>query len=356
MKNFIFLIKKPLVLFLFLTPLFLLAQTTHTVNNNPDVSTDFTDLQSAINAASAGDILYVQHSPTSYGNVTLNKDLTIVGRSHSDAGYTTSIGTMSISNGASNATVTGCDINSLNQTGSASTIDGLSFFDNDINSFGLGSTHTFTNLNLQGNVFRSTFTLSQNSSNVTITNNLFFSGSISFYMVDTLFFSYNVMGNTGNMSINNYATTNSQLNISNCIFVLNANGDRTVTLNRNGTNTIQVDDCVTYNYNNTYMYNFETDTYITINANVQENTNPLFTNVTPATPASIAGTQSNYDPLNDDLTLQGGSPVNNDGLYQGYNFINLGIPTGYPSIKILSHDPTIAKNGNLSVTIEAKTN
>ncbi len=355
MKKITNISKKALILFCLLSPIALLAQTTHTVNNNPNVSTDFTDIQAAINAAVVGDIIYVQHSPTSYGNITLNKEVTIIGRSHADTGYVTDIGTLSVAPGASNATIKGCNINSVNQTGTAATITGLSFLDNDINSFSVGNTHTFNTFLLQGNVFRSTFYLYANSSNVTITNNLFFSSQINFYMVDTLFFSYNIMGYNNNGSINNYSPTNSQLNISNCIFVLNSNGARILSMNRTGTNTVQVDDCVTYNYNLAGTYTFETDTYITINANVQENTDPLFTNVSGTSP-SIGSTASNYDPLNDDLTLQGGSPVNNDGIYEAYNFINLGIPTGYPSIKILSHDPTIAKNGNLSVTIEAKTN
>ena len=57
------------------------------VNNNvtsPSVSTDFNNLQSAISSGlvSAGDTLYVEGSATSYGNIDVNKPLTIIG-----AGY-----------------------------------------------------------------------------------------------------------------------------------------------------------------------------------------------------------------------------------------------------------------------------
>ena len=72
--------------------------------------------------------------------------------------------------------------------------------------------------------------------------------------------------------------------------------------------------------------------------------------------ASIAGTQANFDPVIDDLTLQGTSTITDAGLYEGYNFINSGTPIGYPSLKVTNYSPTVPKNGNLSVTIEAQTN
>ncbi|MDU8885973.1 hypothetical protein RXV94_07360 [Yeosuana sp. MJ-SS3] len=361
MKNFMSFSKRALIFSSLLFSVALIsAQTTWTVNNNPNVSADFTDLQAAINDVSVmnGDILYVQHSPTSYGgNIDLSKSLTIIGRSHADVGYTTTIGTLRVTGGADGSTVKGCRINSISAVGSGSTIDGLSFYDNSIGSFDLNNNHDFTNTTIKGNIFTNNLTIRSVMSNVTITNNIFLGGSNTFYEVDTVFYSYNVIGFNGNFTLSNYDTDNSQqLNISNCIFVSNSAADRTIILNANNTNIVQVDNCVTYNYGSG-SHVFETDTYITINGNVQENTNPNFTSVDTGNSQSIAGTGSNYDPLNDDLTLQDGAGLfGSEGLYEGYNFINLGLPTGYPSVKILSHDPTIAKNGNLSVTIEAKTN
>ena len=73
------------------------AQTT--VNNNPGASADFTSLQAAINAATAGDVIYVQHSPTTYGNIIINKGVIIIGRSSRDNGYKTTVGNLYLSNG-----------------------------------------------------------------------------------------------------------------------------------------------------------------------------------------------------------------------------------------------------------------
>ena len=358
MKNFISSSKRPLIFCILLFSVtFIFSQTTWTVNNNPNVSTDFADLQSAIDAASNGDILYVQHSPTSYGNIELYKELTIIGRSHADVGYTTTINDIDINGGADNSVIKGCRINSVSWAGSGSTIDNVSFNDNSIGSFDLNNTHNYTNFSIKGNVITGGVTIRSTMSDVFITNNIILGSAITFYEVDTVFFSYNIIGYNSNFTFSNYDTDESQqLNISNCIFVANNSGLRTVFLNAINTNTVQVDNCISYNYGSG-SHVFETDTYITINGNVQENTNPNFTSVNSGSSASIAGTGNNYDPLNDDLTLQDGAGLfGSEGLYEGYNFINLGLPTGYPSVKILSHDPTIAKNGNLSVTIEAKTN
>lgn len=52
------------------------------VNNNPDVVADFTTLQAAHDGANAGDTLHIEGSPNSYGGLSLNKKLIILG-----AGY-----------------------------------------------------------------------------------------------------------------------------------------------------------------------------------------------------------------------------------------------------------------------------
>lgn len=50
-----------------------------TVNNNNPTPGQYSDLQTAINAANIGDTLLIHRSPTSYGNVVLTKRLTLIG-------------------------------------------------------------------------------------------------------------------------------------------------------------------------------------------------------------------------------------------------------------------------------------
>ncbi|HRO75153.1 MAG TPA: hypothetical protein PLP27_03265 [Crocinitomicaceae bacterium] len=50
-----------------------------TVNNNNPSPGQYSDLQVAIDAANAGDTLLIHRSPTSYGNATITKQLTLIG-------------------------------------------------------------------------------------------------------------------------------------------------------------------------------------------------------------------------------------------------------------------------------------
>ena len=328
------------------------AQTT--VNNNPNTSADFTDLQTAIDAATNGDIIYVQQSPTSYGAITINKGLTIVGRSHSDSGYKSEVGIITFADGASNTTLKGLKTSSVTESNLGATITDLKFFDNEIANFSLGNADTFNNVLIQGNILRGSLYMYANTSNVLINNNVIFAGGIYLYNTATLLFSNNVLALYYGVNIGNSST--GLLNIDNCIFIGNYGVNNSLVTLTPGSGTIQVNNCITYNYGSG-TYDFSTGTGITINANNQENTDPLFTSVDPASTTSIAAAfMSVFDGANDDLTLQAGSPVNDDGLFQGYTFKNFGTPTGIPSIKVDSYSSTVPKNSNLTVTITAKTN
>jgi hypothetical protein len=56
-----------------------ISATVWRVNNVSSIDADFNSLSSAISAASAGDTLHVEGSPNSYGSVTVNKPLTLIG-------------------------------------------------------------------------------------------------------------------------------------------------------------------------------------------------------------------------------------------------------------------------------------
>ena len=352
MKTFTTAIKKALFICFVLATSFLFAQTTYIVNNNAGTSADFTDLQAAIDTAVDGDIIHVQQSSTSYGTINLNKSLTLIGRSHSDASYKTELSTINFAEGASNSIVKGFNITSgiFDAYLSSNIISDVVIQDCWIQQVSLGSSETYNNLLVQGNVFQSSVTIGANTSNVLIVNNIINASSLSFSMVDTLLFANNVFGYYLGIYISN--STPDLMNISNCIFTADYPSDLTVSLS-SSQGTFQITNCLTYNYDATANYNFATDTNITV-SNSQENIDPLFTN-RDGTSGSIA-TSGTFNPSLDDLTLQAGSPFGDDGLYEGYIFKPLGTPTGLPSLKIDSYDPTVPKNSDLTVTITAKTN
>ena len=80
-KNYI--IMKTLVLFLLtIFSISVSGQTVWVADNNfnaPTGSNVFSTIQAAVNAAAPGDIIQVQPSPTTYGNVSINKQLTLMG-------------------------------------------------------------------------------------------------------------------------------------------------------------------------------------------------------------------------------------------------------------------------------------
>ncbi|APY09143.1 hypothetical protein BWZ20_12890 [Winogradskyella sp. J14-2] len=340
-------------LLLFATKLF--AQTTHIVNNNAGTAADFTGLQAAIDAATDGDIIHVQQSSTSYGNITLDKELTIIGRSHSDASYVSEIGTLDLVEGCSNSTIKGLKIQTVtdpfDNSGTFPLIENIVLQDNRITSFlGLGQYRTLNNFLIQGNIIEGSISITSTTSNILLTNNVINSSSLSFSMVDTLLISNNIFSYFFGVSISN--NTPDLMNISNCIFVSDYFQSGTVSLS-SSSGTFQITNCLTYNYDATANYNFATGSNITV-SNSQENIDPLFTNRDGA--SGSIGTSGTFNSSLDDLTLQAGSPFGDDGLYEGYNFKPLGTPTGLPSLKIDSYDPTVPKNSDLTVTITAKTN
>ena len=344
------LLKQLLFCFLFSASTLLYAQTTHIVNNNVGTEADFTDLQAAIDAAANGDIIHVQQSSTSYGDITLDKELTIIGRSHSDASYSSQVGTINLVEGCSNSTLKGLRTVNITEpfvSGATHVIENLVLQDNSISQItNLGLYGTFNNMLIQGNIIDSSISIATKTSNVLITNNLINASSISLGMVDTLLFTNNVLSYFFGVSITN--NTSDLLNVSNCIFILeNGSIDATVNLS-SGSGSIQATNCITYNYNSTRNYTFATGSNITLTNN-QENIDPLFID------RATLGDGS-FSPELYNLNLQGSSTVVDNGLYENYSFKPLGTPTGLPSIKIDTYSPTVPKNSDLTVTISAQTN
>jgi hypothetical protein len=92
--------------------------------NNTGVSSPFTNLQTAINASSNGDIIIVEHSDISYGNAIVDRNVTIYGPGYYlQENWATdstqwdfrpaTIGNLTIQNSGSGATIQGVTIGSL---------------------------------------------------------------------------------------------------------------------------------------------------------------------------------------------------------------------------------------------------
>jgi hypothetical protein len=147
-----------------------------TVSNRPGYPAQYTTFATAHTAASPGDTLYFTPSPNTYGSVSIAKGITIIGGGYAAGEHAATFGTITIANGASNASVIGvlasainlsastglsnitierCRVPSITKTSSASyTVDGLVIRQNALQTVSLGSTNaTATNVVITNNVF-----------------------------------------------------------------------------------------------------------------------------------------------------------------------------------------------------------
>ena len=317
------------------------GQNTITVDNSEGSSAQFSDLQSAIFSAEAGDTLYIHASETDYGNVTMNKALTLIGFAHSDVDKRSAVSGIALDQNTSGSTFNGLLTNIL-QIGDAEDITLLNDITvencriDDIQFRGPG----VDNLIIRGNIVRvigtiSNFAILNNFTNTIITNNII-TGVISVRNHQSVIIKNNLFLNS--FASNTEATTGT-LTVQNCIFY--TTGTSIGSFNVTG-----------LNYENCLVYSPRRDYDNLEGTNNIDNIDPLFVNdiENPTT----------FDPLTDDFNLQEGSLAigagvsgENIGLYDdsGFTFNNFGYTVGLPRVKITAMTSTVAPGNNLNVTI-----
>lgn len=334
------------------------AQTTWTVDNTPNSGAQFSDVQSAINAASDGDTIYIQHSITPYSGtngapIIVDKQLTMVGRSYLDNGYTTTTSQLVLTNGSSGTVIKGFYISSgldtqFDPSISNAVISNILVQDCRLGSIRLGSNnsqiaHTVTNVTIQGN-FAGGITLGQYANNITVRNNVV--DALSVNNASTLLFTNNIFYfNSSSTNIIN--GNNTVINITNTIFLGQNN---TGQLNIAG--NYQVNNCLIFNPNSP-----SATTSIFMNGspiNNQQNNifsqDPLFTNLVGGTNRFL----SDYTLLNGSPAIGAGLNGENIGFEAGFIFKRLGNPKGIPEVKITNYQSIAPQNGTVTFDIEAR--
>ncbi|MCE3295728.1 MAG: hypothetical protein K0R65_1442 [Crocinitomicaceae bacterium] len=195
--------KKIVLSILAVAGLSLAAQATvRTVSNNTIAAGQYTTVQAAVDASAAGDTVYVHGSATTYGDVTLNKRIVLIGAGHRVEGtqynLPTTLGNVYLSQGNSTTLPAGSTIKGINITsyftgqGGALPVNnillercyvgGLSFCGNGWiirnNFLGFAGINNFSNVILSNNVVQSYITTSDKPS-VVISNNVFLRSYIS---------------------------------------------------------------------------------------------------------------------------------------------------------------------------------
>ena len=387
-------------IFMFLTIGSAKAQNTFIADNNFNAPTGtkvFSTIQAAVNAASPGDIIQVQPSPTTYGNVSINiSNLTLMGIGFNvdkDIPLTSNMGDIILTNASDNGTdadgtiikglnfryllpgtntgttyllenilVHNCQFQYIyNDGGGYSPIDGFEVRDcyitSSVGGYGIYIERIATNTIIRNNLLlRGIAFLSATAGSNTITNNILYDGIyVNAGSVNTKILNNNFIGATGTESA--FTTELQNCDVSNNIFYgstpsIATGGGSISTLFQNNT------------FSNNLVYSTGDDTMppsgggggnIDGGGNVAGN--PDFINVSLLNTWSTA-----YD-----FTLNGGSPAENMGLdgsdigitgglnpWMDTNFVLN--TTSVPVIQILNTSTILNQNVDLPIRVKAYSN
>jgi len=314
------------------------AQTVITVDNSTGSNANFSDLQTAISNATAGDIIYVHPSETNYGNIEVDKPLTLIGFSHSSADKQTLITDLTLTSNASNVKVSGFRVTDDLFVNSGTPISNLILENNYFSSSMVISNGGVDNLVVRGNIINtmgSSGSTGSSFSNALITNNIFY-GNLTVRLHESVTIKNNIFLTS---EVFNYRDDTGNVTVQNSIFIGRTNG----TANANN-------DGVTFE--NSLIYNQSTgNADALVGTGNIVNVDPLFVEDNDNT---------TYEALIDDYNLQTGSQAigagvngENLGIFDGGGFLfdNLGFTDGIPTVNIQAISTSVAPGQNLNVII-----
>ncbi len=323
------------------------AQTVHTVDNRSQSGAQFTEVQTAIDAATAGDIIQIHPSATNYGSVIINKTLNMVGLGHDpithNQGLTASLSNITFTGTATNSEIRGLTINSIVRSGTINNLDNIHIIQNKISAISVPLSNSLGDgWIVEGNYITNTSTgISTTADGWLIKNNFMLGGVASLNVTNLV--TNNIFFSTSNSATDIYFSNCTSTIISNNIFVTNGNMTE-----------FGISSSTNLDFRNNLTYSYVGNTIVDLpGANNLDNTNPMFTTVP---------TTTENDFYNNDYHLTGGSPGNN----YGTDGTNIGIfgnnflfdPQGRPDlmpypISISINNNVVAPGQNLSVDFTA---
>jgi hypothetical protein len=317
------------------------AQNIITVDNTPGAQANYDNLQTAISQAADGDIIYIHPSETNYGNINVDKPLTLIGYGHSDPLKKSMVTDINLENLASNTKISGLFVDDDILVKTTNTLQNV-IIENclvesviDIDDGGIND------LIIRGNVIfqlGSTVSSSNNYTNALITNNILLNRFIVKNHQSTTF-KNNIFLNPTVQPIINQADESGTLVAQNTIFYYN-DSFNTDNPNNDG---VSYSNCLTFNLGGVPVTSLNGD-------NNLNNVDPLFV---------ATNDNANYDPVLDDYTFQSGSlaigaGINGEdlGIFDGgFVFDNFGFTDGIPTVNIQAISTSVAPGQNLNVII-----
>ncbi|WP_373517143.1 hypothetical protein [Pricia sp.] len=325
---------------------FMSAQSTITVDNTPGSNAQFSDLQIAIASAQSGDIIYIQPSEVSYGDILVDKPLTLTGFAHSGEKQTL-IRDIRFGEAASNCKFSGLRITNqfrvqLNDESVTLTnmviencrIDGsMSFLQGGVDNMiirgcviwslgGISSVNHYTNTLITDCIITNNIWVSNHQS-TTIKNNLFLTGSMRPIGNDA--------GNSGTLTVQN-----------NIIYISSSS-----TIDRNHMDVI---------YENSLIYNRGSGNALPLQGTGNlTNLDPLF--VEDNDNIAFEATLDDYHLQTGSVAIGAGVDGEDIGLYGSGDFVfnNFGLPNGIPTVKIEAITNTVAPGENINLVISTNT-
>lgn len=183
--------------------------TVYTVNNQSGSDADYTNVPSALSASTAGDTIYVQPSPTNYGDVVITKRVVLMGAGHNptNSQYNSSFGTISMATNSGGTILKGLNI--LVLTSSQNVICNNVVVSGCFISYSQGSplsfnSSTLNNWTFEGNIIQSfnnqPISMLYLGSNLVVRNNFIFSFGAGYNVIDApsgAHFDHNFFVHTG---------------------------------------------------------------------------------------------------------------------------------------------------------------
>jgi hypothetical protein len=340
------------------------AQTVRYVDNNqgaPTAGLNYATVQAAINASTPGDIIYVQPSPNSYGNITIDRVINLYGLGHNpelNAGQNAYIPNITFTGPAAGTLITGLNVINISLNNNFVN-HGVVITNNYISGTitGYGTTDKTNDLVISGNYFEhgsTNFINNQQGQNWIIANNLFYRSSTNsgwnlfLNLNNTTILNNNIIltrqiGN-GSQSIEVFNNCNGT-QISNNIFIFT--GTSVVNMNLGGNTSLS--------FNNNLTYSVIT-AFETLGGTNIDDTNPQF--------VSFDSNNALGNPSHD-FNIQGGSPAENAGsdgndlgvMNGAYPFDIRGYPTLLPYLTdFVIFNNILSEGTDLNINVKADAN
>ncbi|MCB0809580.1 MAG: hypothetical protein KDB96_09905 [Flavobacteriales bacterium] len=315
--------------------------TIHTVHNDPLYNAQYSSVDAAISAASPFDTLLIHGSGVSYGNITLNKSLTLIGPGHDPAlNERASLNFLTIATGSDSSVVEG-----LNLGGTTCNSYGVRFDRNRFTSY-LSLYSTADSVTVRGNVFMGSYVnVDPGAENVLVSNNYFseastgrqfYDGSATTLVLNNVFVRSSTSTSSGNLV---FDATSSFTVFANNVFI-------TATVD-----SFNPDDCPNFSFQNNLSHS-DAGTLVGMGPNNLDNTAPTW---------DLGGDYPEFS-YDHDYTMLSGTPATgaSDGGQVGvmggtYPFLNSGLPSLIPRVVGTQLEtPYVPVGGSIDVNFQAE--